>query len=49
MSSGRQCNAVMYFTACVLRRHLYVDLQLRVLIIYWTVRMNTDRPKYYSR
>ena len=29
--------------ACNVGRHLYVDLQLYVLTIYWTAQMNTDR------
>jgi hypothetical protein len=43
MSGGSQCNVLH----CVLRRHLYVDLQLCVSTIYWTARMNTDRTKCY--
>ncbi len=35
--------SLMCFTGCVLRRHLYVDLQLYVSKIYCTARMNTDR------
>ncbi len=27
--------------------HLYGDLQLYVLTIYWTAQMNTDRTKCY--
>ena len=41
MLGGSQCNVLH----CVLWRHLYVDLQLCVLTIYWTTRMNTDRTK----
>ncbi len=33
--------------ACNVERHLYVDLQLYVLRIYWTAQMNTDRTKCY--
>ncbi len=43
MSGGSQCNVLH----CVLRRHLYVDLQLCVSTIYWTARINTDRTKCY--
>ena len=38
---GSQCNVLHY----VLGWHLYVDLQLYVLTIYWTAQMNTDRTK----